>query len=86
MRNSLENLNTMEPVFHRGHRKRETVGGWGSESGRSDVDKREFEGGGGMSAESCENKGKSRWNRWVLTVPTTSSEANSTELTIHVRK
>ena len=53
MRNSLENLNTMEPVFHRGHRKRETVGGWGSESGRSDVDKRELEGGGGMSAESC---------------------------------
>lgn len=33
------------------------------------MDKRELGGGGGMSAESCENKGKSRWNHWVLTVP-----------------
>ena len=39
-----------------------------------------------MSAESRENKGKSRWNHWVLTVPTTTSEVNSTELTIHERK
>lgn len=38
----------MEPVFHRGHRKRGTVGGWGSASGWSDVDKRELEGGGAV--------------------------------------